>query len=231
MTEARRVHVRISELSRRSGVPVATIKYYLREGLLPKGEATSSTQATYGATHLRRLRLIRALVEVTDAPLVKVRAALDAIDDRGMDVHDLLGSAQHAFFADAKAAKADDTGEREAEERAAALLAELGWSVTDHSPARDQLARAIATMDRLGRPVGDDMLRVYAAAARMVAEEDLRCLDPEAPREEMVEYAVAVSAVMERALMALRLLAQEDASARRFDGDRPAEGRPRRMDD
>ncbi len=80
-------------------------------------------------------------------------------------------------------------------------------------------------MDRLGRPVGDEMLRVYADAARMVAEEDLRCLDPAAPREEMVEYAVAVSAVMERALMALRLLAQEDASAQRFEWGRPPEGR------
>ena len=31
----------MAELSRRSGVPVATIKYYLREGLLPPGEAIS----------------------------------------------------------------------------------------------------------------------------------------------------------------------------------------------
>lgn len=29
--------MRISELSRRSGVPMATIKYYRREGLLPEG--------------------------------------------------------------------------------------------------------------------------------------------------------------------------------------------------
>ena len=28
----------MSELSERTGVPVPTIKYYLREGLLPEGE-------------------------------------------------------------------------------------------------------------------------------------------------------------------------------------------------
>ena len=56
--------MRISELSSRSGVPVATIKYYLREGLLPAGERTSATQARYGDAHVERLRLVRALVDV-----------------------------------------------------------------------------------------------------------------------------------------------------------------------
>jgi DNA-binding transcriptional MerR regulator len=51
----------MAELSRSSGVPVATIKYYLREGLLPPGAATSATRAEYDEAHLRRLRLTRAL--------------------------------------------------------------------------------------------------------------------------------------------------------------------------
>ncbi len=38
----------MAELSRRSGVPVATVKYYLREGLLPSGVTTSATRAEYG---------------------------------------------------------------------------------------------------------------------------------------------------------------------------------------
>ncbi|RAC11977.1 MerR family transcriptional regulator, partial [Burkholderia multivorans] len=54
--------MRISELSRRSDVPVATIKYYLREGLLPAGERTSATQAVYTDAHVNRLALIRALL-------------------------------------------------------------------------------------------------------------------------------------------------------------------------
>ena len=37
--------MRISELSRRSSVPVATIKYYLRAGLLHEGRRTAATQA------------------------------------------------------------------------------------------------------------------------------------------------------------------------------------------
>ncbi|MYU47619.1 MerR family transcriptional regulator, partial [Streptomyces sp. SID7803] len=52
--------MRLSELSERSGIATATIKYYLREGLLPPGERLSATQAEYDESHLRRLRLVRA---------------------------------------------------------------------------------------------------------------------------------------------------------------------------
>ena len=55
--------MRISELSTRSGVPVATIKYYLREKLLPEGQRSSPTQAAYTETHVQRLGVIRALVD------------------------------------------------------------------------------------------------------------------------------------------------------------------------
>ncbi|WP_079051275.1 MerR family DNA-binding transcriptional regulator [Streptomyces curacoi] len=37
--------MKISELSRRSGVSIPTIKYYLRDGLLPHGQATATNQA------------------------------------------------------------------------------------------------------------------------------------------------------------------------------------------
>src|SRR4051794_30992013 len=60
--------MRISELSQVSGVPVATIKYYLHEGLLPAGIPTSATSASYDERHVDRLNLIRALVDVGRVP-------------------------------------------------------------------------------------------------------------------------------------------------------------------
>ena len=51
--------MRISELASRSGVPPATVKYYLREGLLHPGRALSRTQADYDASHVDRVRLVR----------------------------------------------------------------------------------------------------------------------------------------------------------------------------
>ena len=43
--------MRLAELSERSGVSTATIKYYLREGLLQPGRRVTATQAEYDEEH------------------------------------------------------------------------------------------------------------------------------------------------------------------------------------
>ncbi len=65
--------MRISELSRQSGVPVATIKFYLREGLLPDGERTSAHPGPVRREHVARLRLIRALLGPGGLTVAKAR--------------------------------------------------------------------------------------------------------------------------------------------------------------
>ena len=55
--------MRISQLAERAGLPVATVKYYQREGLLPEGVRSAPNQVQYGDAHVRRVRLIRALLE------------------------------------------------------------------------------------------------------------------------------------------------------------------------
>src|SRR5215218_9481436 len=89
--------MRISELSRVSGVPVATIKYYLREGLLPAGVPTSATSADYDERHVDRLSLIRALVDVGRLPIARVREVVTALDQPPTSWHDLLGAAHGAL--------------------------------------------------------------------------------------------------------------------------------------
>src|SRR5690349_4162047 len=88
--------MRISELSERSGVAVPTIKYYLREGLVPDGERRSATQADYEIAHLERLRLIRALVD-SGVSIAATRNVLAALDDPPADAHHLLGVAHAAI--------------------------------------------------------------------------------------------------------------------------------------
>ena len=88
--------MRISQLSRETGVPVATIKFYLREGLVPEGRRTSATQAQYEDDHVARLRLIRALVGPGGLTLALVRGVLEAIDRPPESMHDLLGVAAAA---------------------------------------------------------------------------------------------------------------------------------------
>ena len=51
--------MKISELSRRSKVPISTIRYYILEGLIPAPLKTGKTRAYYSSIHLKVLNLIR----------------------------------------------------------------------------------------------------------------------------------------------------------------------------
>lgn len=92
------VLVRLAELSARSGVPRSSIKYYIREGILPPGAPTGRNQARYGPEHLERLRLVAALREVAELPL-GVIARVAAELDRGWDDGDPVGEALLAIYA------------------------------------------------------------------------------------------------------------------------------------
>lgn len=80
--------MRMAELSRRSGVPVSSIKLYLREGLLPHGVRTAANQARYDDEHLQRLAMVRSLIEVGGLRVARVRAVLDEDRARAADVED-----------------------------------------------------------------------------------------------------------------------------------------------
>jgi DNA-binding transcriptional MerR regulator len=71
--------MKISELSRLSGVPSTTIKFYIREGLIPAGTRSHRNQATYNEDHLRRLGLIQTLREIAGLSLDVVRNVLSEV--------------------------------------------------------------------------------------------------------------------------------------------------------
>jgi AcrR family transcriptional regulator len=52
-------HLKMAELSSRSGIAASTIRHYLRLGLLPEPLRTATTMAYYGPEHLNRLQHIR----------------------------------------------------------------------------------------------------------------------------------------------------------------------------
>lgn len=117
----------LSALSRDTAVSVATIKFYLREGLLPPGEKIGPRQAIYGEEHRHRLRLIRTLVEIRGLSLKQTRSVLRAIDSCGDDTHLAFGLAIGAIEIPAEtsgaAGRAEIAGAAEADgaaERAAA---------------------------------------------------------------------------------------------------------------
>jgi DNA-binding transcriptional MerR regulator len=203
----------MSELSRASGVSVATIKFYRREGLLPPGVAVSATRARYDESHVRRLRMVRALVEVARLPLSVVRDVVTAIEDHS-GMHEVLGTA-HTALSRPGPSRPGETPTTRALQQVDGLVRRQRWRVHAGSPSRAALARALDAYDSLGRSMPVDRLDVYAEAAHAVAAADVAGV-PEDSREEAVEYAVVGTVLSEPILLALRRLAHEAVSARRF---------------
>lgn len=203
--------MKISELSRTVGVPVATVKYYLREGLLPPGVATSATQASYDETHARRLRLVRALVDVGGLPLAAVRDVLAALDAGPAANLEAVGVA-HGQLPPLPPALDGDPA------RASALVEQLGWSVYPDSPALHRLETALQALAAVGLTPGPEQLAAYAEAALQVARSDIDSV-PDGPIEAVVEHVVVGTILLEPLLLTLRRLAQQHLFvARRPDG-------------
>jgi DNA-binding transcriptional MerR regulator len=74
--------LRMGELARASGVSAATIKHYLREGLLPEPVKTSRNMAYYPADFVERIRIIKQLQEERYMPLRVIKDLLDEDPDR-----------------------------------------------------------------------------------------------------------------------------------------------------
>ena len=68
--------LKISELAERADVPVATVRHYLREGLLPEPVKTSRNMAYYPPEFVDRIRAIKRLQEERFMPLRVIRDAL-----------------------------------------------------------------------------------------------------------------------------------------------------------
>jgi DNA-binding transcriptional MerR regulator len=70
--------MKISELAEAADVPVATVRHYLREGLLPEPVKTSRNMAYYPPEFAERIRLIKQLQEERFMPLRVIKELLDA---------------------------------------------------------------------------------------------------------------------------------------------------------
>lgn len=71
----------IGVLARATGTNIETIRYYEREGLLPKPERTKSNYRAYEADHLQRLGFIRKARDLGFS-LSQVRTLLSLSDDK-----------------------------------------------------------------------------------------------------------------------------------------------------
>ncbi|MEV8440232.1 MerR family transcriptional regulator [Actinosynnema sp. NPDC051121] len=199
--------MRIAELSRRSGVPVPTIKYYLREGLLPAGELTSPNQARYSEDHLHRLRLVRAMVELGGLSIAAVREVLGALDDPEKSLHKAMGTISAAVAS-------PDLGSDDevAHEQVKAFLERQGWGCRPTSYAYKALVGVLATAREVGHERFAEMLDGFADAARPLAEADLAYVLAGGSKDEALEGVVVGTVLGDAAMAAVRALARRELS-------------------
>lgn len=201
--------MRLKELSERTGVSVATIKYYLREGLLAPGRTINATLAEYDHRHVDRLRLIVALRVIIGAPIGEIATLIARIDDPDEDLFEILGHAQLLGLG-----LSDDVGAEPAQ--ITTLVEQRGW--TTAVEVRRALAAQLRTMNELGIEVSDATLTRYADAADAVAQLDLASVVEAASRDEAV-LRTAVGVHSYTTLLTRMVAVAQAAHAQRSDAD------------
>lgn len=201
--------MKMAELSARSGLPIATIKYYQRENLLPGGVRSGPNQALYGDLHLDRIRLIRGIIDVGGLSVAAARRVIDAIDS-DKSLPETFEIAQHAVSAQIDLA----TVTEQALARIDTITA--GWHVSPDNPGRVAAARVVDTYAAIGQADAHGWFARYAAAAMLAARADIDELDARTDRAEKAETVVVGTVLGDTLFSALRRAAQEHVTAERY---------------
>lgn len=215
--------MQLADLERESGVSVATIKYYLREGLLPRGAKVSATRAEYSDEHVARLRLIKAMVVGAGVSIAQVRRIVAVLDDPP-ERAELLGVTQVATVPQVEVPDTED---------AATLTAEVvdlasQWGCGDECAAVQRyLVHSLATMRAAGLAMPTQRLQQYAAAMREVARVDLDIMRSQSTSEDdEVKWVVAGTLASDPVLLALRRLAQAAVATEMLIDYQPSRSSP-----
>ncbi len=204
--------MKISELSQRTGVSVPSIKYYLREGLMSPGASILSNQADYDEEHIRRLRLIRALLDIGELPVAGVRGVLAAVDDDSTSIHDAFGAVMYGLGVPPAEPQTDELATASADVNQ--WLRRRKWTIKQSSPARHTLAQLIMTLRQFDFPASMTDFDAAADAAEQSAQFEVAWALGQPDRTAAVETMLIGTVVHERVLAEVRRLALEAVSVR-----------------
>lgn len=210
--------MQISALSAATGVSIATIKFYLREGVLPRGTAISTKRAEYSDEHVKRIRLITALTDVRSLPMARVKEILGLVDAPLPDPSESLSRAISAlppYIPDS--ADGDYPLARDA-------LAALDYIYDTRSAAVKQLNSAIQAVKDADLFWEAEDIAFYGTIAMTMAQRELQPMARMSPKD-IIGFAVMGTAMYEPIILALRRLAHQTLSIRAMQ-QRGAAGMP-----
>lgn len=210
--------MRMAELSAATGVPVPTIKYYIREGLVPAGRSVGRNQAAYDDSHVRKLRLVRSLAEYGGLTIAMIGELVRLLDDPDTDLFRLFGTAQNTITEERETRPGPHRDK--AERIVADLVARRGWHCDLSDPAARTAVGVLATLSEVGLEDMIDRLDDYAAAVERIAEIDIDVLGDVEDRERAVEVVVVATVLGDPLFAALRRLTQASVSRRVYKLDK-----------
>jgi DNA-binding transcriptional MerR regulator len=73
--------IKVGQIAKRSGVPISTIRFYVKEGLLPSPEKVNKKMAYYDESCVNKIKAIQHLKEKKYYPLAIIKNILRRIDD------------------------------------------------------------------------------------------------------------------------------------------------------
>jgi DNA-binding transcriptional MerR regulator len=207
----------VSELADRADVPLATVKYYLREGLLPAGDATGPRRAEYDESHLRRLRVLRALREVGGAPVSALQVIVDAIEDDARSSHETF-----CAISDALSPPLADEAQRPDPELSRAVetaIDAVGWDgIRPDAAARRRLEAVVQLGGAELLTVNREILGYYAHLADELCRAEISQVDLTKDRQGVLEDMVVGEAVFGEILALFRRLGHEHYDTQRQSG-------------
>ncbi|MBT2514350.1 MerR family transcriptional regulator [Arthrobacter sp. ISL-30] len=203
--------MQLKELSERTATTPASIKYYLREGLLPPGETVHATRARYSQRHVKRLELIHALRHIVHLNIEQIRTIIEMADD-GAPRLAVLATVQRVVLG-------LEPNVREGAERTYlgdAVVRLRGWPDRD-SDARNALDVQISLMEGLGISMPLELLDAYSQALDTIAGLDLSLTTATDDVDDIILTAAVGMHMHSQLVLRLLALAQASHAIRRLE--------------
>jgi DNA-binding transcriptional MerR regulator len=209
--------IKIGELARRANVPLATVKHYLREGLINPTRKSGKTMSWYDPALVERLHAIKELQQRQFLPLEVIR---QSIDREGAAQDDLAAAdaiakvlAKHGG---GRARTREEVVARGADPRELDWLERMGLAVPSGPEKRykgDDLALLVTLASARRAGIGAEMLPFtildrYLTALRALVAVELEMFRagvfPRANRDNLEDLTIAATQLSERLVVLLR---------------------------
>ncbi|WP_051297914.1 MerR family transcriptional regulator [Brevibacterium album] len=224
--------MRLSELAAAAGTTTASVKFYIRSGLLAPGVKRNQTTAVYGEHHRERLALILGVRERIGSSLAEIGALTSVIDDPEAGLLAVMEAAQTLAvggWAGGAAEPAPESAPEPAPESAAgpvagtasepapasasvsAVIEARGWPDAD-SEARRAAERGLARVRSGGASWSEEALGTIAEAVERIGTLGL---DLSGSRERVALDVAVGTYELSRVVVDMLRLAQTSESIRR----------------